>query len=89
MKDIYKNRKLERVAYIAGKRESRRLLGDFILKEQDITDYVIYPDVSASTALLICIIPILKTWNIFLTKNFKSRTCCKLYTSPGGRHSAM
>ena len=49
VKDIYKNRELEWVAYIAGKRESRRLLGDFILKEQDITDYVIYPDASAPT----------------------------------------
>jgi hypothetical protein len=49
VKDEYKNRKLEWVAYIAGKRESRRLLGDLILKEQDITDYVVYPDASAPT----------------------------------------
>lgn len=48
-KDKYKNRKLDWVAYIAGKRESRRLLGDHILKEQDITDYIIYPDASAPT----------------------------------------
>ncbi len=48
-KEEYSNRKLEWVAYIAGKRESRRLLGDLILKEQDITDYVIYPDASAPT----------------------------------------
>jgi hypothetical protein len=40
---------LEWVAHIAGKRESRRLIGDFILKEQDITDRVIYPDASAPT----------------------------------------
>ncbi|MDD4108502.1 MAG: FAD-dependent oxidoreductase [Prolixibacteraceae bacterium] len=46
----YSNHKLEWVAYIAGKRESRRLLGDLILKEQDITDYVIYPDASAPTS---------------------------------------
>jgi hypothetical protein len=32
----YANRQLEWVAYIAGKRESRRLLGDVILKQQDI-----------------------------------------------------
>jgi len=32
----YANRKLEWVAYVAGKRESRRLLGDIILKQQDI-----------------------------------------------------
>ncbi len=49
VKDDYKNRQLDWVAYIAGKRESRRLLGDFILKEQDITDYVVYPDASAPT----------------------------------------
>jgi len=45
----YKNRYLEWVAYIAGKRESRRLLGDLILTEKDITDFVIYPDASAPT----------------------------------------
>jgi hypothetical protein len=49
VKDEYKNRKLEWVAYIAGKRESRRLLGDYILKEQDLTDYVVYPDATAPT----------------------------------------
>jgi hypothetical protein len=43
----FRNRRLEWVAYIAGKRESRRLLGDLILREQDITDYIIYPDASA------------------------------------------
>jgi len=48
-KEEYANRRLDWVAYIAGKRESRRLLGDFILKEQDITDYVVYPDASAPT----------------------------------------
>jgi len=46
----FSNRRLEWVAYIAGKRESRRLLGDFILKEQDITNYVVYPDASAPTS---------------------------------------
>ncbi len=45
----YTNRKLEWVAYIAGKRESRRLLGDHILREQDITNYVVYPDASVPT----------------------------------------
>ncbi len=45
----YNNRRLEWVAYVAGKRESRRLLGDHILTENDIVDYVIYPDASAPT----------------------------------------
>ena len=50
VKEDYRNRRLAWVAYIAGKRESRRLLGDFILKEQDITNYVIYPDATAPTS---------------------------------------
>jgi len=48
-KEKYAKRKLDWVAYIAGKRESRRLLGDHILKEQDLTGFVIYPDASAPT----------------------------------------
>ena len=62
----YKNRSLEWVAYVAGKRESRRLMGDHILTENDLKNRVIYPDASAST-----------TWSIDLhypdpenTKNF-------------------
>jgi len=49
VKEDYSNRRLEWVAYVAGKRESRRLLGDHILTENDIRDHVIYPDASAST----------------------------------------
>ncbi|MDR3261325.1 MAG: FAD-dependent oxidoreductase, partial [Tannerella sp.] len=49
-KDKYARRSLSWVAYVAGKRESRRLLGDHILKEQDITESVIYPDGTASTS---------------------------------------
>ena len=45
----YKNRQLEWVAYISGKRESRRLLGDHILTENDIRNYVEYEDATAST----------------------------------------
>lgn len=46
----YKNSTLKWVAYIAGKRESRRLTGDYILREQDIMDRIIYPDGTASTS---------------------------------------
>lgn len=46
----YKNSQLEWVAYIAGKRESRRLTGDLVLREQDLTDIVNYPDGTASTS---------------------------------------
>jgi hypothetical protein len=48
-KEEFSKRRLEWVAFIAGKRESRRLLGDVILKEQDLTDFVVYPDASAPT----------------------------------------
>ncbi len=50
VKDEYRNSRLDWVAYVAGKRESRRLLGDIILTENDIVDYVIYPDASAPTS---------------------------------------
>ena len=39
-------RKLDWVACIGGKRESRRLLGDLILKEQDVAENVQYEDAS-------------------------------------------
>ncbi len=45
----FKNYKLEWVAYIAGKRESRRLLGDYILKEDDLTRYIVHEDATAAT----------------------------------------
>lgn len=73
VKEDYKNRELEWVAYIAGKRESRRLLGDLILKEQDITDYVIYPDASAPTTWTIDLhYPDPKNTEHFPDKEFKS-----------------
>lgn len=45
----YDNRSLGWVAYIAGKRESRRLLGDHILTENDLVNEVAYPDASFTT----------------------------------------
>jgi len=51
----YANRQLEWVAYIAGKRESRRLLGDIILQQQDIQRRKRFPDSFVTT-----------TWNIDL-----------------------
>ena len=44
--DKYRNRSLGWVAYIAGKRESRRLLGDHVLTENDLIGEVEYPDAS-------------------------------------------
>jgi hypothetical protein len=45
----YANRKLDWVAYIGGKRESRRLLGDVILAQQDIVEGRVFPDASVTT----------------------------------------
>lgn len=62
----YKNRRLDWVAYVSGKRESRRLMGDYVLKEDDLRKYVFHEDGTAAT-----------TWTIDLhypskenTKNF-------------------
>ncbi|MDR3229364.1 MAG: FAD-dependent oxidoreductase [Puniceicoccales bacterium] len=49
-KQRFANRELGWVAYVAGKRESRRLLGDIILREQDIKEKIQYPDGTASTS---------------------------------------
>ena len=48
--DTFKNRDLGWVAYVSGKRESRRLLGDYILKQEDITRYVMQEDGTAATS---------------------------------------
>lgn len=48
-KDKFSKRKLEWVAFIGGKRESRRLLGDYILKEDDLLNCVNYDDATFTT----------------------------------------
>ncbi len=48
-KDKYANRELEWVAYIGGKRESRRLLGDVVLKQEDVVEQREFPDASVTT----------------------------------------
>ena len=48
-KEKYQVYRLEWVAYIGGKRESRRIMGDIVLKEQDILNKVSYPDASFTT----------------------------------------
>jgi hypothetical protein len=45
----YEKLKLSWVAYIAGKRESRRLLGDVILQQQDIQQKKEFPDAFVTT----------------------------------------
>jgi hypothetical protein len=44
----YENLRLSWVAYVGGKRESRRLLGDVILQEQDILENRAYPDAAVT-----------------------------------------
>jgi hypothetical protein len=48
-KEKYANRQLAWVAYIGGKRESRRLLGDVVLHVQDVVDAKPYPDACVTT----------------------------------------
>ncbi len=48
-RDDYLCKRLAWVAYIGGKRESRRLLGDVVLTEQDILNQVKYDDASFTT----------------------------------------
>ena len=45
----YANRKLTWVAFIGGKRESRRLIGDIILNQNDVQNHVKYDDASFTT----------------------------------------
>ena len=44
----YENLRLSWVAYVGGKRESRRLLGDVILKEQDVVENRQFPDAAVT-----------------------------------------
>jgi len=46
----FANKRLKWVAYIGGKRESRRLVGDYILTENDLTGQNFLPDGTASTS---------------------------------------
>ena len=45
-KNDFRKKSLDWVAYIAGKRESRRLLGDYVLKEDDLRKHVAHEDAS-------------------------------------------
>ena len=48
-KERYAKRKLSWVAYIGGKRESRRLMGPVILQQSDIESGRVFPDASVTT----------------------------------------
>lgn len=81
----YANRKLSWVAYIAGKRESRRLLGDVILTQQDVQEQRRYPDAFVTT-----------TWSLDLhypdpanTKYFPGEEFKTIAKTPGIRPYAI
>ena len=44
LKEEAKNCKLTWVSYVVGKRESRRLIGDYIMTEHDIANQTLFPD---------------------------------------------
>ena len=80
-----KNLKLNWVAFVAGKRESRRLLGDVVLREQDLLEGIKYDDASVTT-----------TWSIDLhypetqnAKNFPGEEFRAMNTSVGIRPYAI
>lgn len=50
VKADYSKLELGWVAYVAGKRESRRLIGDYILKQDDVDKQVFHEDASFTTA---------------------------------------
>lgn len=69
-RDKFARQRLKWVAYIGGKRESRRLLGDVILKQQDIVEAKPYPDASVTT-----------TWTIDLHYPKKPMCACEAFRS--------
>ena len=67
-KDEFARQKLRWVAYIGGKRESRRLLGDVLLRQQDIVEARPFPDASVTT-----------TWTIDLHYPEKPMCACEAF----------
>jgi len=70
LKERYRNWELEWIAYIGGKRESRRLLGDVILRQQDIVDGKPFADACVTT-----------TWTIDLHYPKKPACACEAFQS--------
>ncbi len=66
----FAKRKLNWVAYIGGKRESRRLMGDFVLRQQDVVEGISYPDASVTA-----------TWSIDLHYPKKPLCACDAFRS--------
>jgi hypothetical protein len=70
LKQRYANWELAWIAYIGGKRESRRLLGDVILCQQDIVEQKAFPDAAVTT-----------TWTIDLHYPVKPTCACEAFRS--------
>ncbi len=72
-KEEFLNEKLKWVAYVGGKRESRRLLGDYVLIEQDLINHNVYPDGTVPTSWTIDLhYPDPKNEKLFPGASFKS-----------------
>lgn len=72
-KEQFANEQLKWVAFIAGKRESRRLVGDYILIEQDLMGHNVYHDGTAPTTWTIDLhYPDPKNSELFPGAEFKS-----------------
>jgi len=72
-KEKFAKRQLKWVAYIAGKRESKRLVGDYILRESDLVDHKVYSDGTAPTSWTIDLhYPDPENTKLFPGKEFKS-----------------
>ena len=72
---LYPDRSLDWVAYVAGKRESRRLLGDYIYKQDDIEKAVFHEDATFATTWSIDLhSPDPENSRYFPGEEFKSRT---------------
>jgi len=69
-RDEFARQRLRWVAYIGGKRESRRLLGDIILRQQDIIEARPFPDASVTT-----------TWTIDLHYPKTPQCACDAFRS--------
>ena len=72
---MYPDRDLEWVAYISGKRESRRLMGDYIYKQDDIEKAVFHEDATFATTWSIDLhFPDPEITPYFPGEEFKTRT---------------
>ncbi len=69
-KQDFARQRLGWVAYIGGKRESRRLLGDVVLKQQDIVEQRAFPDACVTT-----------TWTIDLHYPKTPACACEAFQS--------